>query len=178
MITHMMMHGVLALALIPLVRVTDAFSAISPLTLPEDVVQRQLDAFQKSDVKAAFEFTSPENKIICGPTWENLNEILSSEPAFAPIIGHERATVLMTVADDEWGMCCLVRLVPSPSSPMKQACLEYWWELSKRQEGDAMEGCWMIDAIMPNFEDLSISMVFEEDDDFYDVIDLYDSDDD
>lgn len=156
-----------------LLDVAGAFSAISPLHSPEDVVRRQLDAFQKSNVEEAFQYGSEENQVMCGPTWEEFNDMLLSEPAFAPIIGHKKSSILMTVSTEDWGMCCLVRMVPS-SKLGQRSCLEYWWELTKRQKGDENEGCWMIDSILPDFEDLSL-VSFEEDDDdvYYDTLDMY-----
>lgn len=141
---------------------------------PEDVVRKQLDAFKESDIKTAFEYASPENQIVTGPLKE-FEFMLRSEQAFRPIIAHYKADILMTVCHEDWGMCCLVRLVPKIRQ--SKPCLEYWWELTKQQDG-AKAGCWMIDSVLPDFEDMSLSAddMFEDEDDdiFYDAMDLFD----
>jgi len=184
---------------------------ITPFHSPEDVVRKQLDAFQRSDIKAAFACGSTEHQDVCGPTSNEFKELLLSEPAFSTLIGHTKSTVLMTTdcADGE-GKCCYVRIIPSKWKAIssssnthhhhqlhKRSCLEYWFELSKtpppttqtttqsqqnneeeedstwthiaanlltEEEGhETEEGCWMIDSILPDFEDLSL-VSFEADD--------------
>jgi len=185
---------------------------ITPFHSPEDVVRKQLDAFQRSDIKAAFACGSTEHQDVCGPTSQEFKELLLSEPAFSTLIGHTKSTVLMTTdcADGE-GKCCYVRIIPSKWKAIssssnthhhhqlhKRSCLEYWFELSKttttpttqtttqsqqnneeeedstwthiaanlliEEEGhETEEGCWKIDSILPDFEDLSL-VSFEADD--------------
>jgi hypothetical protein len=78
---------------------------------PEEVVQRQLNAFAKCNVAQAFEFNSPTNQDMVGP-WESFAAALS-EPAFRPILGHAESTVLMTISHDDGDyVCCLVKIVP------------------------------------------------------------------
>jgi len=175
--------------------------AITPFHSPEDVVRRQLDAFQKSDMETAFQCGSQEHQVVCGPTSQDFKELLMSEPAFATLIGHTKSTVLMTTNCADGGRvdgkCVYVRIVPSSKlskhSLAKRSCLEYWFELSKETTttttttkddetegwvGDCQklthlgkednnetedEGCWMIDSILPDFEDLSL-VSFEVDD--------------
>jgi len=185
--------------------------AITPFHSPEDVVRKQLDAFTRSDLKAAFQCGSQEHQLECGPTSQEFKDLLLSEPAFSTLIGHTKSTVLMTTdSEDGEGKCCYVRIVPSKWKAIssssdthhhhqlhKRSCLEYWFELSKtpppttqtttqsqqnnneeedstwthiaanlliEEEGhEAEEGCWKIDSILPDFEDLSL-VSFEADD--------------
>jgi len=159
--------------------------AITPFHSPEDVVRKQLDAFTRSDLKAAFQCGSQEHQLECGPTSQEFKDLLLSEPAFSTLIGHTKSTVLMTTdSEDGEGKCCYVRIVPSKWKAIssssdthhhhqlhKRSCLEYWFELSKttttpttQQDGeDNEEGCWRIDSILPDFEDLSL-VSFEEED--------------
>ena len=51
----------------------------------------------------------------------------------------------------------LVRSVPSKKEKSRitqQPCLQYWWELSKQYQDGPFDGCWMIDSILPDFEDM------------------------
>jgi len=151
--------------------------AITPFHSPEDVVRKQLDAFTRSDLKAAFQCGSQEHQLECGPTSQEFKDLLLSEPAFSTLIGHTKSTVLMTTdSEDGEGKCCYVRIVPSKWKAIssssdthhhhqlhKRSCLEYWFELSKTTTDD--EGCWRIDSILPDFEDLSLVSFQEEDDD-------------
>lgn len=165
--------------------------AITPFHSPEDVVRKQLDAFTRSDIKTAFECGSQEHQLECGPTSHDFKDLLLSEPAFSTLIGHTKSTVLMiTDSEDGEGKCCYVRIVPSKWKAIssssdthhqhqlhKRSCLEYWFELSKtttptQQDGEEEdaennneEGCWRIDSILPDFEDLSLVSFEEEDDD-------------
>jgi hypothetical protein len=86
----------------------------------------------------------------------------------------------MTIHDKEESLvCCLVRVVLSQkgkrSSVMQKTqppCLHYWWEMSKQVQDGPLDGCWMIDSILPDFEDMEFDpldlevQVEEEDDDF------------
>jgi len=151
--------------------------AITPFHSPEDVVRKQLDAFTRSDLKAAFQCGSQEHQLECGPTSQEFKDLLLSEPAFSTLIGHTKSTVLMTTdSEDGEGKCCYVRIVPSKWKAIssssdthhhhqlhKRSCLEYWFELSKTTTND--DGCWRIDSILPDFEDLSLVSFQEEEDD-------------
>jgi hypothetical protein len=94
----------------------DAFSLPTPplgtaVKIPEEVVQRQLNAFAECNVAQAFEYNSPTNQDLVGP-WESFAAALS-EPAFRPILGHTESSVLMTISHDEGDyVCCLVKIVP------------------------------------------------------------------
>jgi hypothetical protein len=147
---------------------------LSPNTLPEHVVQAHLQALKRSDFKTAFQLSSPE--LIDECPWPSFVGMIS-EPPFKPIVGHSKADVLMTIQHKEDSViCCLVRIVPSKKGKEKsriiqQPCLQYWWELSKQYQDGPFDGCWMIDSILPDFEDMEFDvqdLVVEEDDDDHD----------
>jgi hypothetical protein len=159
----------------------DNNARLSPNTLPEDVVQMQLQAFKQSDIYSAFHlYASPACKEETG-TWQQF-EILLSSPPFDAIVGHHQADVLLTVSDGDQAdcVCCLVRIVPGRGNKKKSSTtglLYYWWELSKQQyddddddddddENSANNGCYMIDSVIPDFEDTEVdARDFEDDDD-------------
>jgi hypothetical protein len=143
-----------------------AFSILTSLPA-EDIVRQQLNAFQENDIETAFSYASPANKVLTGPSWQEFGDLIQSEAAFTPILGHIKSAVLMTVHHDDWGICCLVRIIPKTDP---RTCLEYWWELTKQGMGEEMAGCWMIDSVLPDFEDMSIDL----DDVYYDTIDDFD----
>jgi hypothetical protein len=162
------MRSIFVLLLPCCLRLTAAFSIKAPLSLlPEDVVRQQLNAFQSKDIKTAFSYASPENRAATGPSWQEFDEMIMSQDDFSPILGHFESTVLMIVSPEEWESGCLVRIVPKEDS---KKCFEYWWELTKREEGDEMEGCWMVDSVLPNFESMSLDWNDEifDSDGFYD----------
>lgn len=137
------------------------FSLITPKTLPEQVVQRQLKALQTSDMKTAFLLMSPANRALTGP-WKQFAGLMAEEP-FDPIVGHRRGDVLMTVNDEENDqVSCFVRVWPEVEKgddETMQLCKEYWWELSLQdKEAGPNEDCWMVDTIMPNFETAELFM--------------------
>jgi hypothetical protein len=146
----------LALSVMILAVPVQCFSMITPNTLPEQVVQRQLKALQKSDMKTAFKLMSPTNQALTGP-WKQFTDSISEEP-FDPIVGHRRADVLMTVNNEQkYLVSCFVRVWPKfkkgEDESLMQMCKEYWWELSVQdEEAGPNEDCWMVDTIMPSFE--------------------------
>jgi hypothetical protein len=146
---------------------------LSPRTLPEHVVQAHLLAIQQSDFKSAFELCSPGLIEEC--PWSSFTDMIS-EPPFRPIVGHVKADVLMTIHDkgQESLLCFLVRVVPSKKVQREsifktqQPCLHYWWEISIQYHDGPLDGCWMIDSILPDFEDMEfdpLDLEMQEDDD-------------
>lgn len=79
--------------------------------IPEQVVQKQLDALSACDIHEAFEYNSESNQMVTGPA-ESFAASLA-EAAFRPMLGHAESTVLMTIHhDDSDYVCCLVKVVP------------------------------------------------------------------
>lgn len=150
---------------------------LSPRTLPEHVVQAHLQALKQSDLQSAFELCS--FALIEECPWASFVDMIS-KPPFDPIVGHVKADVLMTVHDKEESLiCCLVRVVSSEKKGKRTSliqtqppCLHYWWEMSKQVQEGPLDGCWMIDSILPDFEDMEFDPQDlevpeeEEDDDF------------
>jgi hypothetical protein len=150
-----------------------ANALLSPALLPEQVVQLQLQALQQSDLYSAYKLYSPDSKEAIGQ-FQNFESIVSIPP-FDSILGHSKADILMTACHEEGFTGCLVRIVPSEKylRTMNLPCLEYWWEVSKQYEEGPLEGCWMIDSVMPNFEDMNIDEL-----DLEDMLEIGDWDDD
>jgi hypothetical protein len=156
------------MVILPASIIVDAFS-VSPTYLPEEIVQAQLKALQQSDVDWSFKFFSPGAQQDFGSS-EDFGQLLGLAP-FDPILGHVKADVLLTTAspasstidivfgDDAVTCCCLVRIVPSDKIRKKRRipCLEYWWELSLGEETGPLDGCWMVESIMPDFEDMELT---------------------
>eukprot|EP00543_Licmophora_paradoxa_P010738 CAMPEP_0202469150 /NCGR_PEP_ID=MMETSP1360-20130828/77621_1 /ASSEMBLY_ACC=CAM_ASM_000848 /TAXON_ID=515479 /ORGANISM="Licmophora paradoxa, Strain CCMP2313" /LENGTH=150 /DNA_ID=CAMNT_0049094387 /DNA_START=75 /DNA_END=527 /DNA_ORIENTATION=- len=130
---------------------------------PEGVVTAQLKAFQQLDLSTAFHCGSLSNQEITGPSWREFSELISTRSTFKPLLQHRQAHILMTVSHDDWGICCLVRVI----SKNKQ-CREYWWELTK----ETPNAQWMVDSILPTFQD------FHDLDVDYIITDDHDDDDD
>ena len=109
-------------------------------------------------------------------------------PPYDLILGHERADVLLEVLPDGATAsregthdvaCCLVCIRPNRKAK-KRCPVWFWWELSKQdlEEGEEVgvvgkggAGEWVVDCVMPDFDDLefeteSLSIQeFDDDDD-------------
>mmetsp|Transcript_26831 Transcript_26831/g.58699 ORF Transcript_26831/g.58699 Transcript_26831/m.58699 type:complete len:213 (+) Transcript_26831:106-744(+) len=156
------------LGIFPLVTVAHAFHhggpdpMITPQTSPSTVVQSQLSALQADDLRATFQYASPQNRAVTGPTWERFSAMVRT-PNYVDLIRHSRSEIVMTVStpdDTRWR--CLVQVWPKdrPGSCPK----EYWWALSRckgstRSSGAGVKddganndlvGCYMVDAVVPN----------------------------
>lgn len=125
------------------------------LLTPEELVQKQLQYFQTGDVASGFRLNSLENQAVTGP-WENFNDLLN-DPPFDVLLSHTKATVLMEIHQrDIETVSCLVRVIPSTPTRQSQPALDFVWELSKELLDDESEKFnWVVDSIMPWFEDLS-----------------------
>mmetsp|Transcript_19873 Transcript_19873/g.32575 ORF Transcript_19873/g.32575 Transcript_19873/m.32575 type:complete len:215 (-) Transcript_19873:39-683(-) len=137
----------------------------SPQT-PEEVVQNQLFHYQTSNLPSAFSYNSPENKEATG-TISDFETSLQTPP-YNLLINHERADVLLEVIPD--GMfheddterdnydsaLCLVCIRPNREMNKKHP-VWFWWELSRNIDDEDEEDVgeqWMVDCIIPDFEDL------------------------
>ena len=177
----------------------------SPQT-PEEVVMNQLHHFQTSNLPAAYEINSPENKEATGSISDF--ELSLQKPPYNLLLNHERADVLMEVLpdaymedeesrrnnNDEHGQhydtsLCLVCIRPNRQLE-KSNNVWFWWELSRygidEENNEAMgndydgEVQWMVDCVIPDFEDLdfetdslSIEEFGEGDDDDDDELTIY-----
>lgn len=153
-------------------RTTHAFSVPTPLIppfttpqTPEEVVQNQLFHYQTSNLASAYSYNSPENKQATGTVSDF--EISLQTPPYNLLVNHERADVLLEVIPD--GMfhendsdrenydtaLCLVCI--RPNRQIKNHPVWFWWELSRNIDDEDEEDVgeqWMVDCIIPDFEDL------------------------
>ena len=133
---------------------------------PEEVVQNQLFHYQNANLASAFSYNSPQNKEATG----SLSEFESSLKV-APynlLMNHERADVMLEVIPD--GLfhedqedrdnydtaLCLVCIRPSRQLE-KSNSVWFWWELSRNIDDEDEQEVgeqWMVDCIIPDFEDL------------------------
>lgn len=140
---------------------------------PERVVEEQLRALKESKMSRAFGCYSPESREVIGDD-ENFEELVTGAP-FDAIIDHKDAQVLLITQLESEVASCLVRIIPNKKLKKynRVPCLHYWWELSKREDEDEEdnEGSWMVDAFMPDFDDMEFEAVevIEDDSDFFDV---------
>lgn len=137
-------------------------------------------------MSCAFDCYSEESRIVIGDV-DNFEDLVSGPP-FDALVGHEDAQVLMTTNLDKHVASCFVKIIPNKKLKKwkKVPCLHYWWELSKRDGEDDVidddddiddedydednEACWMVDAFMPDFDDMDFEAVeVIEDDDFFDI---------
>ncbi|KAK1741572.1 hypothetical protein QTG54_008050 [Skeletonema marinoi] len=163
---------------------THAFSTPSPQIppfinpqTPEEVVQNQLFHYQIKNLESAFSYNSPENKQATG-TISDFETSLQTPP-YNLLVNHERADVLLEVIPD--GMfheddterenydtaLCLVCIRPN-KEVKKNHPVWFWWELSRNIDDEDEEDVgeqWMVDCIIPDFEDLDFetdSLTIEE----------------
>lgn len=153
----------------------DAFSVPSSTSIPpfinpqtpEEVVQNQLFHYQTSNLPSAYSYNSPESKGATG-TISDFETSLQTPP-YNLLVNHERADVLLEVIPD--GMfheddterknydtaLCLVCIRPNRELK-KNHPVWFWWELSRNiddeDEAEVVGEQWMVDCIIPDFEDL------------------------
>ncbi|KAL9180829.1 hypothetical protein ACHAXT_011282 [Thalassiosira profunda] len=163
----------------------------------EEVVQNQLHCYQTSDLRGAYALCSPSNQNATGSV-DDYTQQLKAAP-YDLIVGHARAEVLLEIKpegipNEESGIvdvaCCLVRIRPGIGA-RREFPVWFWWEVTKLTEEVAREGVtegsidaisgqspkggggrWMVDCIVPDFDDLdfeteslSIENFMEEGDD-------------
>lgn len=149
---------------------------------PEEVVQNQLHYYQTSNLSAVYKLNSPENKEATGSI-SNLQSSLT-KPPYNVLLNFERADVLLEVLPDAYmddddesndTSLCLVCIRPNR---MLEKCnsVWFWWELSRHkmmeeEENDNDDATttgeeegedsndnemmqWMVDCVIPDFEDL------------------------
>ena len=128
----------------------------SPSLSPADVVTSQMTALQKGDVRAAFEFASPANRVNTGP-WQNFEMMVRQTPAYSPLVQCSSFEIVGALPFGDERMRCRVRVKPAGSSSAPFAVADpvciFNWSLSKqttkRWPDDPLLGCWMVDGVMP-----------------------------
>ena len=81
----------------------------SPSLSPVDVVTSQMTALQKGDVRAAFEFASPANRVNTGP-WQNFEMMVRQTPAYSPLVQCSSFEIVGALPFGDERMRCRVRV--------------------------------------------------------------------
>ncbi|KAL7515790.1 hypothetical protein ACHAWX_000867 [Stephanocyclus meneghinianus] len=134
----------------------------------ERLVKTQLIHYQTNNLSDAYSLCSPWNQEATG-SLEDFEELVNTPP-YDLILGHERADIMMEVLPDKpkggqdegtQAACYLVCIKPGKNA-RKRYPVWFWWEVSRHffeedEEGDLVdddaEGEWMVDCVMPDFED-------------------------
>jgi len=181
---------------------TDAFSLPSssqlqpPFQSPssaEEAFQNQLFYYQTNDIQKAYECCSPGNQEATGSLDEF--EQLHHVAPYDLILQHERADVLLEVTpdggvlsnsfktdDDEiLDVTCILVCIRPNRKARRRYPVWFFWEMSLVQTSSSEDDPkWMVDCIMPDFEDLdfeaeslSIEAFGDEDGDDEDEVTIY-----
>ena len=104
---------------------------------PQEVVEAQLTALQRGDVRCCFSFASPNNRRATGP-WTKFERMVKQTPAYAPLVGCTSFEILsvLSVSPRKWRCRVRVRPAGSSSAPFAVAdpFVDYSWELSQQGE--------------------------------------------
>ena len=181
------------------VQVSNAFSSVPnaqtrqpPFTDPrsaEEVVQQQLHYYQTLQFEDAYKYCSPGNKEVVGSVSDF--EKMHQHSPYDLVPGHARSYAMLEVtpndlseeAMEESGVfgasTVLVYLRPSPTA-RRIFPVYFWWELSKQIDENDGQARWMVDCILPDFEDLdfeteslSIEQFADDDDDDDDELTIF-----
>jgi hypothetical protein len=123
-------------------------SALTPSTSPEEIIYSQLAALRQDNMADVYRYASPANKMQTG-TLETFGRMVRSPP-YNFLVRHEEADILL---ESQLGASrqYLVRIVPNAKSfPRKTTTVEYWWSLSPCTVPGEYQGCYMVDAVIPN----------------------------
>ena len=81
---------------------------------PVEVVDSQLAALQRGDVETCFRFASPGNKRATGP-WQRFEIMVRQTPAYAPLVGCERYSIVAALPVGTAAYRCRVRVYANAS---------------------------------------------------------------
>ena len=121
---------------------------------PVDVVTCQMRALQAGDVRTAFNFASPANKLSTGP-WQRFEMMVRQTPTYSPLVSCTSFEIIsaLPISESTWQARVVVKPAGSSSAPFAVAKPEcyYRWMLSQ-QPADTPDvaGCWMVDGVMPD----------------------------
>jgi hypothetical protein len=148
---------------------------VSPALSPERVVKDQLEALKNVDMNRAYESYTPGSKEVIGGV-DNFVDLITAPP-FETLVKHNDAQVLMTTFPNGDSVAsCFVKVVLTEYWRKKKfeyiPCLYFWWELSKEEDEFGNEN-WMVDAFMPDFDDMEFDAIeiMEMDEDEGDLFD-------
>jgi hypothetical protein len=118
-----------------------------PSLSPQDVVSIQIEALGNNDtpyedrgIDVTFNFASPANKRMTGPL--ERFKVMVRNPTYGPMIDHHSAKYENLVVEDDSARVDVIL------STKEGVYLGYRFFLS-RQQGNAYEGSWMTDAVIP-----------------------------
>ncbi len=118
-----------------------------PSLAPQDVVSIQIEALGNNDapykdrgLEVTFNFASPANKRMTGPLARF--KVMVRNPAYGPMIDHRGAKFENLVVEDDSARIDVIL------KSQEGVYLGYRFFLS-RQHGNAYEGSWMTDAVVP-----------------------------
>lgn len=126
--------------------VASCCSALTPSTTPEEIIQSQLQALQRDDLAHVYSLASPHNKAQTG-SMERFSQMVHRNP-YRQLVGHIQASILLEstmVQSKQY----LVRIVPRDNNN-NGVTKDYWWSLSRCQEVGEYQGCYMVDAVLPD----------------------------
>lgn len=111
---------------------------------PDDVVRIVMEALQNNDdpgpdcgIRTAFNFASPNNRVVTGPLPDFIEMVKNS--TYAPMINSREVRYEPVVMIEDRAQQT-VWIVDADGSPAA-----YLFELS-RQEGPLWRGCWLVDS--------------------------------
>ncbi len=118
-----------------------------PSLSPQDVVSIQIEALGNNDtpyenrgIEVTFNFASPANKRMTGPL--ERFEVMVRSPTYGPMIDHRSASYENLVVEDDSARIDVIL------TSREGVYFGYRFFLS-RQHGNAYEGSWMTDAVVP-----------------------------
>ncbi len=118
-----------------------------PSLSPQDVVSIQVEALGNNDtpyedrgIEVTFNFASPANKRMTGPLARF--KVMVRNPTYGPMIDHRGARFENIVVEDNSARIDVIL------TSKEGVYLGYRFFLS-RQHGNAYEGSWMTDAVIP-----------------------------
>jgi hypothetical protein len=118
---------------------------LTPTTTPEHIIESQLTALRQNNMPGVFEFASPGNKAQLGGSLDRFTQMVNSGP-YRFLVGHRKADILLAsnlAASKQY----LIRVMPDDYP--NTSIVEFWWSLSRVRSGPN-EGCYMVDAVIPN----------------------------
>lgn len=150
---------------------------------PEEAVQNQLHYYQTNQIKEVYNCCSPGNQEATGGIDEFKRQL--KIPPYDLIVQHDYSSVLLELRPDNGFdklsiqeqtdeeeedqildvALCLVCIRPNKKA-RKPFPVWYWWEMSLHRVEDTQK--WLVDCIMPDFDDLDFESKALSIDDFMD----------
>jgi len=149
---------------------------------PEEAVQNQLHYYQTNQLKEVYNCCSPGNQEATGGIDEFKRQL--QIPPYDLICQHDYSAVLLELRPDSGFdklsiqeeeeedqildvALCLVCIRPNRKA-RRPFPVWYWWEMSLHRDTDSKKEQWLVDCIMPDFDDLDFESKALSIDDFMD----------